>query len=391
MNPLQATLLDALRVFAAQMVLIGHIYSIVLYPGHSLGIGDLGVVIFFVLSGFLIVYTTLNRLEGPGYGLRGYLTDRFCRVFVPYLPALLCILAMDSAVRAWAPTQIYGDYYKVRHFVASLLMLQQHPAGLFIDQIMGLSVFKLATFGSARPLWTVAVEWWLYVTFGLLLFGFQGGAQTWPRVLALMVALPVPLFNMVAGTGPGLSLLWCMSGGLAWLYWRAKKAPGVPSPSVGVKWVLRGVFGVVLLLFVARLAWTGWLEHRASFERLIFYDFNLYVLIIIGCAALFLLRMDRKDGARNRVTRFAADYSYSLYLIHYSFIVLLHAFGLFTGKPVLDFLIFFVACNVVSVVFWFLFERHYRRVAAFLSGRRSLPIASGGKAVHRPVTESPRR
>lgn len=61
MTPAQASLLDSLRAAAAQIVLIGHIYSIVLRPERTLGIGDLGVVVFFVLSGFLIGYTTLNR------------------------------------------------------------------------------------------------------------------------------------------------------------------------------------------------------------------------------------------------------------------------------------------------------------------------------------------
>lgn len=390
MNPSQATLLDALRVLAAQMVLAGHIYSIVLNPGHTLGIGDLGVVIFFVLSGFLIVYTTLNRLEKPRYGLRTYLTDRFCRVFVPYLPALLCILAMDAAVRTWTAVRTYDDYYAVRHFVASLLMLQQHPAGLFADQVLGLPAFKLATFGSARPLWTVAVEWWLYVSFGLLLFCFRAGVRTWPRVLVLLLALPVPLFNMVAGTGQGLSLLWCASGGLAWLYWRLGADPRIGSLSTGAKLLLLSVFGAALLLFAVRLAWTGWLEPGVSFERLIFYDFTLYLLITIGCVVLFLLRSDRTGRVRNRAMRFAADYSYSLYLIHYSFIVLLHAFDFFTGKPVFDFFIYLVSCNIVSVVFWFLFERHYRRVAAFLSGRRDVPVAFDSTTAQRPVAESPR-
>ena len=211
MNASQATLLDAMRVVAAQMVLIGHIYSIVLVPTGTLGIGDLGVVIFFVLSGFLIVLTTLQRLSRSDYGLKVYLIDRLCRVFVPYLPALLCILAMDTVVVIRAGENPYADYYKVKHFVGSLLMLQQHPFGLFFDEILGLSALKIATFGSARPLWTVAIEWWLYVCFGLVLF--RCGQPTRAPWALLLLVLPVPLFNMVAGTGQGLSLLWCLSGG----------------------------------------------------------------------------------------------------------------------------------------------------------------------------------
>jgi peptidoglycan/LPS O-acetylase OafA/YrhL len=381
MNASQSTLLDALRVLAAQMVLIGHIYSIVLVPTGTLGIGDLGVVIFFVLSGFLIVLTTLQRRSRPGYGLKVYLIDRFCRVFVPYLPALLCIVAMDTVVAIRAGENPYADYYEIKHFLGSLLMLQQHPLGLFLDEILGLSALKIATFGSARPLWTVAVEWWLYVCFGLVLFRCgQPTRRTWAL---LVLVLPVPLFNMVAGTGQGLSLLWCLSGGLAWLYFRFRTDSPL-SITDALKPVLRGVLGLVLLLCAARLAWTGWLEHRTSFERLIVYDFNLYALIIVACAIAFLLLEDRVDSSRNRITRFAADYSYSLYLLHYSFIVLMHACGFLSGLPIVDFVICFVACDALAVVFWFLFERHYRRVAGLLSGRRD----AAGSLVGRAATDA---
>lgn len=90
------------------------------------------------------------------------------------------------------------------------------------------------------------------------------------------------------------------------------------------------------------------------------------------------------DSSRNRITRFAADYSYSLYLLHYSFIVLMHACGFLSGLPIVDFVICFVACNALAVVFWFLFERHYRRVAGLLSGRRD----AAGSLVGRAATDA---
>ncbi|MBP6096257.1 MAG: acyltransferase [Methyloversatilis sp.] len=374
MTPSQASLLDSLRAAAAQIVLIGHIYSLVLRPGHTLGIGDLGVVVFFVLSGFLIGYTTLNRCSRSDYDLRRYLADRFCRIFVPYLPALVLILLIDSAVFAWTDTRTYIEHYTLQDFVASLLMLQQHPAGLFFDEILGASSLKLSTFSSARPLWTVAVEWWLYLVFGLLVFRARQIVSSRSWQLLFIVCASVPLFNAVAGTGAGLSLVWFVMCGLAWIYWRGRERidTGIAAIMNGagpVRGFLRAAPVLLLLLIAARLLWTGLLETRQPFERLLFYDFNLYGLIMALCVVLFLLEGTTTRGGRSRIARFIADYSYSLYLIHYSVIFMLHAFDLTSGSDLLDLLMYLIVCNIAAIMFWYVFERHYRRFGELLAGR----------------------
>lgn len=380
MTPAQTSMLDSLRAGAAQIVLIGHIYSMVLRPERTLGIGDLGVVVFFVLSGFLIGYTTLKRFNRDDYDLRRYLADRFSRIFVPYLPALVLILFIDSAVFAWTDTRTYIEHYTLQDFVASLLMLQQHPAGLFFDEILGASSLKLSTFSSARPLWTVAVEWWLYLSFGLLVFRARQivSSRRWQLLFAACAS--VPLFNAIAGTGAGLSLVWFVMCGLAWVYWRGREridaAVAAIMNSVGpVRGFLRAAPFLLLLLIVARLLWTGFLETRQPFERLLFYDFNLYGLIMMLCVVLFLLKGTRMEGERNRTVRFIADYSYSLYLIHYSVIFMLHAFGLKSGSDVLDLLMYLVVCNIAAIAFWYVFERNYRSFGERLAGRhRAAPV-----------------
>lgn len=367
MTPAQTSLLDTLRAAAAQAVLIGHIYSMVLYPDRTLGLGDFGVVLFFILSGFLITYTTLTKVGGPEYGFGRYLEDRFCRIFVPYLPALLLVLLVDTAVFTWTDTRTYQEHYTLRDFIASTLMLQQHPAGLFLDQILGLTHLKLATFSSARPLWTVAVEWWLYLVFGLLLFHGKQIATSRKWQLALLACGAVPIFNTVAGTGAGLSLVWFIMSALAYAYHRQQKQIDAFVASVSeVSSIHRSLFlaipWVLTALIGARLLWTGILESRQPFSRFVFYDFNLYALLILITTYAFLRLATTQAGKRNRLARFAADYSYSLYLIHYSLIFLLEALGLRTGARFLDLLIYFTACNGFAIAFWYVFERNYRQI-----------------------------
>ena len=60
MTKSQVTFLDLIRGLAAQLVLIGHVTSV---SGHELKvtIQDLGVVLFFFLSGFLITTTAMKK------------------------------------------------------------------------------------------------------------------------------------------------------------------------------------------------------------------------------------------------------------------------------------------------------------------------------------------
>ena len=59
MNGRQATFLDITRTIAAQSVLVGHIYM-TLIGELPVMLGNFGVLLFFVLSGFLICYTVLE-------------------------------------------------------------------------------------------------------------------------------------------------------------------------------------------------------------------------------------------------------------------------------------------------------------------------------------------
>src|SRR5687768_1318327 len=88
--------IDAVRGVSAQLVLIGHSLSFfgfyVAYPKLPV-IQNLGVVIFFILSGFLIISTILRK--GDDYNFKDYFIDRFARIYVAYIPALVFVLLMD--------------------------------------------------------------------------------------------------------------------------------------------------------------------------------------------------------------------------------------------------------------------------------------------------------
>jgi peptidoglycan/LPS O-acetylase OafA/YrhL len=96
-------LLDFLRAAAALLVLLGHTraayfhYTVVLaQPGLFLklfyfitSLDGTAVVIFFVLSGFLIGGSLADSMQRGSFDLVRYLVARFVRIYIVYIPALV--------------------------------------------------------------------------------------------------------------------------------------------------------------------------------------------------------------------------------------------------------------------------------------------------------------
>ena len=81
----QSVALDLARGISAQAVLLGHDLSAVGYQHPKLLFQNLGVVVFFILSGMLVTRSVMNKPDG--YRFADYLIDRGARIFVPYVPA----------------------------------------------------------------------------------------------------------------------------------------------------------------------------------------------------------------------------------------------------------------------------------------------------------------
>src|SRR5438034_718829 len=95
--------LDGLRAVSIALVVLGHLCgtSGFALPGsfaNTLALGELGVGVFFVISGFLITKLLLEEAEGTGRIslLRFYLRRTF-RIFPPYYAFILVLIVLDAA------------------------------------------------------------------------------------------------------------------------------------------------------------------------------------------------------------------------------------------------------------------------------------------------------
>ena len=112
--------LDGMRFFAAALVFLTHSYLI--YPVDSLlfKVGHEAVIIFFVLSGFVIAYVTDTKEST----LRDYALSRFARIYSVALPAVLLTVCADYIgqshnLASYPHDYIANDFWIVR-FLSSL-------------------------------------------------------------------------------------------------------------------------------------------------------------------------------------------------------------------------------------------------------------------------------
>jgi len=115
--------LDGLRALSISMVLVAH--SVPVSQQNWLlwkiiGNGDLGVSIFFVISGFLITSLLLREHDGTGtISLRSFYVRRAFRILPPFYVFLSFILllritgVLDFSLQGWASAFLFlHDYWK---------------------------------------------------------------------------------------------------------------------------------------------------------------------------------------------------------------------------------------------------------------------------------------
>jgi peptidoglycan/LPS O-acetylase OafA/YrhL len=358
-NMAQSAYLDAIRGLAAQLVLLQHLFTACLpnsgLDGH--GLGAVGVLVFFLLSGFLITDSVAARVAAGRYDAREFLIGRVARIYTPYLPAI-ALVAVADWFSSRSPAYAFGRDYNLHTALANVAMLQDFPLFQILRRLhVANRPWFVKSFGSGRQFWTVSIEWWIYVTVGLgttlVLRNRRSGAPGAAFLAVLAFAAIEPLYNLVGGPGDALTLFWMTGGGAALLYRRF----GRTLPSISG----RIVPPCLAVLAGARLFFT----HGVIYEP---------VFAMLLCGIMFSPLLHYRDaGAPGLATRLGLDRlsfpSYSLYLTHGSIVVLLILFcpGWTMGWRGLVLLV--AVTNLFAIGFAAVFEAPHRRIRDLLLRR----------------------
>jgi peptidoglycan/LPS O-acetylase OafA/YrhL len=311
-DPALSTTLDFVRWSAAGLVVVGHARSLVFAPLATIpdpgagtlafyaltGLGHQAVIIFFVLSGFLVGGPLWAAARDARLDLRGYAAARIVRL-LPVHVAALAVTALCDLVGAGLATG-GGAYRDAWPEVANLVppgFSGRTGAAVWFGNAAMLQTIVVPTYGSNGPLWSLANEFWYYVAAGLTaalaLRGARAAIVT-ALLAALAFALPFPLVTYGA--------LWA-GGAVAYRF----RVPNAALFAIGI---------VTCLAAVAA-------ERAGRLPGGIIAD----AVLAVGVGAFFACHRAGVAPSGAALQRHLAGFSYSLYAVHMPIILLLASAG----------------------------------------------------------------
>lgn len=319
-------------------------------------LGRQAVVVFFVLSGWLVGGYAAERVRAGTFDVAGYAADRISRVYVPLVPALLFTLALVRGL---------GGFVDLRQYAVCLVGLQK--------------VSGVPMPGANGVLWSLGYEIWFYVLAGGAAVLCQRGGAAWVRCAgAAAAALAVGVC-----VGLGWMYLACWLAGTACGLLRSRLAPAARP------WTALAGALVIAAASAVYLMGRGILPAPDSGFTL--PPTGVAQLLVAGGAVLLaagLADLAPRTGFGRQVERAGgrlAAFSYTLYLVHFPLLGATRAvlgpvpqdavdgpaFGRLFGMVAL--------CVVAALGMYALFERQTPRV------RRWLRARLGGGAPSRPL------
>lgn len=313
--------LTALRFVAALWVVLFHLQAMrqtFLAPvyelfGPVIANGDLGVDVFFVLSGFIITYTYLDRL-GPRFRWRAaadFVWARFARMW----PAFALVVGVLGVWFAYGTEEQSVGTWSLQTQAPDL-----SPWGLAKQLLMVHLWFQPGTDGASwfGPGWTVSAEWLAYLAFPLLalvLFRLRRLHPLAALAASVMVLLPTAIWgqDLPIATGEQQPYEWLLritccflSGAFACIAARNAERMNFNPVLAGPGAVLAGT-AVVIFLAASGKPGPG---------RLAVLAFPLLI------ALLSLTQGWLRSALSARWLQYGGRSSYSLYLVHMFFIYL---------------------------------------------------------------------
>jgi peptidoglycan/LPS O-acetylase OafA/YrhL len=348
--------LDALRGVAAIGVCLSHLrdlffvdYSQAQHHNPVLaaaylasGLGHQWVVVFFVLSGYLVGGSVLRAIALDRWSWRTYLLNRMTRLWTVLVPALVLGGVLDLAgIHLFGIAGFYGGHTEAHELQFDVTSRLTVP--ILIGNYTFLQGIYVPTFGSNAPLWSLANEFWYYVAFPLLACALWRRVPTGWRVVNAVLLIAVVVFMR-----PSVALM-----GLIWLMGVAiHYTPHLPAEHVLRRRML--IFAALIALGAA-LLWCKLTLNPAG-DYVLGLVVSGLILVVLSCSRTPMPRF--YQWTSHAVSRS----SYTLYLVHVPLLVLLAAWIGVRWAPIPQHLVMGVAIFALVMVYaqavWFFFERN---------------------------------
>ena len=353
-------LIAALRGLAAVEVAAAHLRSEV-FPGLAgmqdptlwykglaffTGFSYHAVVVFFLLSGWLVGGSLLNKVHHPG-SITDYVVDRMTRLWIVLIPALVLTLTIAAFAGIVNPRAL------------SFAPDNEYSVPTFAGNLFGLQDIAVQRFGGNFPLWSLANETWYYVLFPLMVLPFHGKS-----ILARTVSMAGCV--LVAASLPGSVVLYFA----LWLAGVAFSRIQITASTIQV--AVTACTCIAIATYFRVTVSNDSLRPESFIRHIIF---ALPILVLLSC-------LQTRADPKRKALRFAtsagnllASFSFTLYVIHVPLLVLLRN----SYPPLRDghlsphdlgslgiYLIMLTGILVIAYLFHLPFEAQTHRVRSFV-------------------------
>lgn len=304
----RSSFIHFIRWVSALLVVMNHLRSLMFQdfgtlprPGVLLkgfyfitSLGHDAVVVFFVLSGYLIGKSVTGQLKAGRFQVKDYLLARVSRLYAVLPVALLLTGVFDFTGHYFNQVGIYTN--KVYSASLNFNVMNRENFSHFLASLLMLQNIVLPPLGSNGPLWSLNYEFWYYLLFPLCCL----------LVIGLMKKQFKPVFWLSAVVIAFIMLLLNADMRLYYLIWLAGLLPLLINTNYRwLRWLL--VPGIFIYLMVTRVH--------------LLYSAFITDLVLGVLVALLLTTFPNRD-VKNVFYKFNASiagFSYTLYLVHYPF------------------------------------------------------------------------
>lgn len=323
-TPIRLDVVDLLRGVAAQLVVINHMratyyidfaetaardpVTITFYT--ITGFGNQAVIIFFVVSGFLVGGAGWRAYAARNWHPVSFFLRRLVRLWIVLFPALILTFLIDTLGRSINPSLYLGEYFSL--FTSGPSPASNFEAGqsfcTFLGNMFFLQTIEVPVYGTNSPLWSLANEFWYYTCFIAGLTVAASNQHMAVRAVCLAGLIYLLTYLPVHILIPGI--LWVSGAAVA----------------VGLQQAHGRRFGSIAVIAANLFFWGSMLSVRiGTFSNIGTIGSD----IVTGVAtALFLMVMAHRAQLPKPFARFAffiSEYSYTVYLIHFPILMFVAA------------------------------------------------------------------